>query len=108
MLRKIIEISEEKCNGCGACAAAYNEAAVQRNKEKMSVHSGCPGSRAICINREADDIQEEKVSKSRSCLSQWPVQIKLVPVNAWYYEGLIFSLQQIVQPTPMQVFMKDL
>ncbi|RAZ95230.1 ferredoxin, partial [Klebsiella oxytoca] len=27
MVRKIIHIDEEKCNGCGACAAACHEGA---------------------------------------------------------------------------------
>ena len=28
MIRKIIQIDEEKCNGCGACAAACHEGAI--------------------------------------------------------------------------------
>ena len=28
MIRKIIRIQEEKCNGCGACAAACHESAI--------------------------------------------------------------------------------
>ena len=28
MVRRIIEIDQEKCNGCGACAAACHEGAI--------------------------------------------------------------------------------
>ncbi len=103
MIRKIIQISEDKCNGCGACAtachegaiamvngkaklirddycdglgdclpacptgaitfvereaAAYDEAAVLENKRKLGkVHSGCPGSAARTLH--AGQTQEE-------------------------------------------------
>ena len=134
MIRKIIKINEEKCNGCGACAAAchegaigmvdgkakllredycdglgdclptcpvdaitfeereapaYNEAAVLASKAKKSpevLPCGCPGTQSKFIKREgADPIFENSQSVSR--LSQWPVQIKLVPVNAPYFDG---------------------
>ena len=142
MLRKIIQIDEEKCNGCGACAAAchegaigmvngkaklmrddycdglgdclpacptgaitftvreaaaYNEAAVAENKakkenEKKECHSngalpcGCPGSNSKRIVRE-EKAECNNIPAAESRLSQWPVQIKLVPVNAPYFDG---------------------
>lgn len=60
MLRKIIKIDEEKCNGCGACAAACHEGAIEM------------------INGKAKPVISQ--------LSQWPCQIKLVPVNAPYFD----------------------
>lgn len=63
MIRRIINIDDEKCNGCGAItfeerdAPAYDEAAVLASK------------------------------KSISQLAQWPCQIKLVPVSAPYFKG---------------------
>ena len=60
MLRKIIKINEEKCNGCGACAAACHEGALEM------------------INGKAKPVISQ--------LSQWPCQIKLVPVNAPYFD----------------------
>lgn len=132
MIRKIIKINEEKCNGCGACAAAchegaiemvngkakltredycdglgdclpacptnaitfeereapaYDEAAVlkaKREKEGGVLPCGCPGTQSKAINREAVPAVQTAVY---SQLRQWPCQIKLVPVNAPYFDG---------------------
>lgn len=134
MIRKIIKIDEEKCNGCGACAAAchegaiemingkarltredycdglgdclpacptnaitfeereapaYDEAAVLASKAKKTsapLPCGCPGTQAKAINREACDCGTQSV-QINSQLRQWPVQIKLVPVGAPYFDG---------------------
>ena len=52
--------------------------------KKNAVHTGCPGTavRAIARNRP-----EPAAAPAASCLSQWPVQIKLVPVNAGFFKG---------------------
>ena len=137
MLRKIIRIDEEKCNGCGACAAAchegaiemiggkakltredycdglgdclpacptgaitfemreapeYDEEAVKRaqadkaSKAPKTLPCGCPGTQSRAIKREASCAVEQS-HHTVSQLSQWPVQIKLVPVNAPYFDG---------------------
>ena len=130
MIRKIIKIDEEKCNGCGICveachegaigmvngkarllrddycdglgdclpacptgaisfeereAAAYDEAAVMAKKTKEALPCGCPGTQAKAIKRKVEEyIPAEKAVPQ---LRQWPVQIKLVPVNAPYFDG---------------------
>ncbi len=133
MVRKIIRIDEDKCNGCGACAAAchegaiemvngkarltredycdglgdclpacptdaisfeereapaYDEAAVLKAKmNKMSnvkLPCGCPGTNSKVIKR--DSSTPVRTAAAASQLSQWPCQIKLVPVNAPYFE----------------------
>ena len=132
MIRKIIHIDEEKCNGCGACAAAchegaiemvggkakltredycdglgdclpacptgaitfeereapaYNEAAVlAAKKEQAPLPCGCPGSQARALRREPCAAPAAQ-APADSQLSQWPVQIKLVPVKAPYLDG---------------------
>ena len=132
MIRKIIKIDEKKCNGCGACAAAchegaiemingkatltredycdglgdclpacptnaitfeqreaaaYDEKAVAENKKKIaeSLPCGCPGTKAKMIERENFESISKSVSESQ--LSQWPVQIKLAPVSAAYFNN---------------------
>lgn len=136
MQRKIIRIDEEKCNGCGACAAAchegaigmvdgkarlmredycdglgdclpacptgaitfttreapaYDEAAVKKSKEKKQsapLPCGCPGTHSHAIKRQ--EVREDAAFyeiDTPSRLMQWPVQIKLVPVNAPYFDG---------------------
>lgn len=129
MLRKIIKIDSDKCNGCGACAAAchegaiemingkavltredycdglgdclpacpvdaisfeereapaYNEAAVLAAKAAKPLPCGCPGSNAKIIHRPPTPAPSAAVSGQ---LQQWPVQIKLAPVNAPYFDG---------------------
>ena len=138
MKRRIIEIDENKCNGCGACAeachenaiamvdgkaklmrddycdglgdclpacptgaitfvereaAAYDEQAVMENKQRkireqgMTLPCGCPGSQSQNIQRQDVPTVETSQAQQTSRLSQWPVQIKLVPVNAPYFDG---------------------
>jgi len=145
MIRNIIKIDEEKCNGCGACAeachegaikmiegkaklvrddycdglgnclpvcptgaitfeereaAAYDEAAAMAAKdEEQSIPPlacGCSGTQSRTIERasccstcEEKETASEAVSSPAqgSALSQWPVQIKLVPVNAPYFNN---------------------
>ena len=45
MIRKIIRIDEEKCNGCGACAAACHEGAIEMidGKAKLTREDYCDG-----------------------------------------------------------------
>ena len=137
MLRKIIRIDEEKCNGCGACAAACHEGAIemidgkakltredycdglgdclpacpvdaitfevreapaydeqavklaQQQKKQAAdpLPCGCPGSQARALQRPQAALQNQQVASVQSQLMQWPVQIKLVPVNAPYFEN---------------------
>lgn len=135
MIRKIIKIDEEKCNGCGLCAEAchegaidivdgkaklmrenycdglgdclpacpvnaisfeereapaYDEAAVLAAKKAKEAKKsgvlpcGCPGSQSRAIRHEASAAPTAAIPGQ---LSQWPVQIKLVPVYAPYFDG---------------------
>ena len=140
MKRRIIHIDEDKCNGCGACAAAchenaigmvagkakllrddycdglgdclpqcptgaitfvereaaaYAEAAVKANQAKLKQENhapahphigGCPGAAARALNnRPAAPVSDSGQRPSQ--LRQWPVQIKLVPTRAPYFDG---------------------
>lgn len=132
MIRKIIQIDEKKCNGCGACAsachegaigmvdgkakllrddycdglgdclpacptgaisfvereaAAYDEAAVlaAKAKKEQPLPCGCPGSAAKAIKRH--EAVSVTTAPQGSELRQWPVQIKLAPVNAPWFDG---------------------
>lgn len=152
MIRKIISIDSEKCNGCGACAEAchegaigmaggkarllcddycdglgdclpacpvgaitftereaaeYDEAAVREHKRRRAreephkpaaaVRHGCPGSRMHTFARNGGGVTRGDTprhtepagnrTRPESQLGQWPCQIKLVPVNAPYFEG---------------------
>ena len=104
MIRKIIKIDREKCNGCGACATACHEGAIEMidGKAKLTRENYCDGlgdclpacpTGAITFEeREAPAYDEAAViaskrKKDNSELMQWPVQIKLLPVCAPYYEG---------------------
>lgn len=136
MERKIIKIDRDKCNGCGACAAAchegaiqmidgkavltredycdglgdclpacpvnaisfeireapaYDEQAVLKSKEMKKINQplpcGCPGSQLKEFNKKSETEQKEINLKFQSHLRQWPVQIKLVPINAPYFDN---------------------
>ena len=55
------------------------------------VHTGCPGSRAQSFTQQApthacpSSASRDLDAVGSSALSQWPIQIKLVPVNAPYF-----------------------
>ncbi len=133
MIRKIISIDKEKCNGCGLCAEAchegaigmvdgkatllredycdglgdclpacptgaitfverealpYDEQAVSEAKKKSApLACGCPGTMAKAIARKPVEPEAHTPCFNPSRLSQWPVQIKLVPVSAPYFKG---------------------
>ena len=136
MIRKIIKINEEKCNGCGLCAeachegaigmidgkakllrddycdglgdclpacptgaitfvereaAAYDEKAVMENKNSRpepALPCGCPGTQSRPIQRTRTEAgqTDPMPAPAQTQLNQWPVQIKLVPVQAPYFQ----------------------
>ena len=97
MIRKIIKIDEEKCNGCGACASACHEGAIAiiNGKAKLTRENYCDGlgdclpacpTGAITFEeREAPAYDEAAVFASKK--KQWPLQIKLMPPRAPYFNG---------------------
>ena len=141
MMRKIIRIDHERCNGCGACAKAchegaieiingkaelvrehfcdglgdclpecptgaisfeereapaYDEKAVKEAQEKVflknqaaSKHMGCPGAKSMQIQRPtAPETGIPAPNPGQmSALRNWPVQIKLAPISAPYFNG---------------------
>ena len=109
MIRRIIEIDEDKCNGCGACAAACHEGAIGLVDGKAKLLRDdycdglgdclptCPTGAIRFVEREAAAYDEQAVLENQkkaapagiqpSQLAQWPCQIKLVPVNAPYFQG---------------------
>ena len=102
MIRRIINIDEEKCNGCGACVSACHEEAIKLVNGKAKLIRDdycdglgdclptCPTGAITFVEREAAAYDEQAVLENKSkntWLSNWPVQIKLVPVNAPYYDG---------------------
>ena len=143
MIRQVIQIDEEKCDGCGICAsachegaikivdgkarllrddfcdgmgdclpscprdaiafvqreaAAYNEQAVQDSKRQKAVRAvsqpavaQCPGSLARTIGRASNHpsapVQQAAANPIPSQLKNWPVQIKLAPLQAPYFQG---------------------
>ena len=104
MIRKIIHIDEEKCNGCGLCARACHESAIGiiDGKAKLLREDycgglgdclpACPTNAISFVEKEAaayDEaavLENKKKLEAHSQLQQWPIQIKLVPINAPYFD----------------------
>lgn len=96
MVRKIIEINEEKCDGCGACADACHEGAIGmvNGKAKLLREDYCDGlgdCLPACPMDAISFVEREALAPvlpaADSQLAQWPVQIKLAPVNAPYFHN---------------------
>ena len=108
MLRKIIRIDSEICNGCGACASACHEGAIEMIDGKAVLTRenycdglgdclpACPVDAISFEMREApayDEAavvmakQDKEISNKPTPVPPWPVQIKLLPIQAPVLQG---------------------
>lgn len=111
MIRRIITIDQEKCNGCGLCASACHEGAIGMVDGKATLLQedycdglgdclpACPVGAISFEEREAPAYDHAAVLAAKkgaqvhpaleitSRLNNFPVQLKLVPANAHWFEG---------------------
>jgi len=106
MIRKIITIDEEKCNGCGLCASACHEGAIGMAEGKAKLLRedycdglgdclpACPMDAISFVEKDVPAYNATAVFAAKSAktagtgkLNHFPVQIKLVPVNAPWFNG---------------------
>ena len=136
MIRKIVKIDENKCDGCGLCVSACNEGAIglvegkakllrddycdglgnclpvcpteaisfeereaaefdeaaikakMENKQPETLACGCPGEHSKTLERSNRcESEQTQTASVQTHLNQWPVQIKLVPPNAPYFNN---------------------
>ena len=115
MIRKIIRIDEEKCNGCGLCAKACHEGAIGMADGKAKLLRedycdglgdclpACPANAISFEEREAPAYNEAAVLAAKAakeqedrtkpgCLRNFPVQLQLAPVNARWFDGAEFPM----------------
>ena len=82
---RFVEISTEEREAPAYDAAAVKAAQAKQAEEEPPLPCGCPGSQSRTIATRGTDW--EGVAVRGSELSQWPVQIKLAPVDAPYFDG---------------------
>ena len=115
IVRKILRIDEEKCDGCGACVPSCAEDALQIIEGKVKLVSEvycdglgaclgeCPQGAITIEERAAEEFDEEATKlhledrnegtqeattgKVTSQLNQWPIQMHLISPTAPYYQG---------------------
>ncbi len=102
-------MSEKFCDGLGAClghcpqdaitviereAEEFDEKAVEAYLHKKHeaepqptpIFGGCPSSRAMQFKAPHERAKTDSATRAASQLTQWPVQLKLVPTNAPYFQ----------------------
>ncbi len=98
-------LRDDYCDGLGNClpvcptkaitfeqreAEGYNKEVAPKRlaaKHPEKLACGCPGTHSKTLERKEEKVTSENFAQINSQLNQWPVQIKLVPVNAPYFEN---------------------
>ena len=89
-------VREDYCDGLGDCLPACPQNAITIEEREAATYDkatppplacGCPGTNAKAIERSPAKPAAAPTASAPSQLAQWPVQIKLVPVNAPYFAG---------------------
>lgn len=161
IMRKIINIDESKCNGCGACIDSCAEGALalvggkarlvkeiycdglaaclkecpqgaltiiereaddfdeeatrehlrEKVQESPKAACACPGSAVRLLEKKAEDINSSKPTRQESELTNWPVQLTLVPPDAPFLKQadvvLIADCVPVAYPNLHGDFVKD-
>jgi NAD-dependent dihydropyrimidine dehydrogenase PreA subunit len=131
--RKIVNINEDLCNGCGSCIPKCAEGALQIVNEKARIIKDtycdglgaclgeCPQGAITITEREAEPFSENEVHEhlkktaraaqpltAQASVSaqkpQWPVKLNLVPVKALFFENANLLLAADCAPVALENF----